>query len=211
MVSTSFSHCSWMTLFQAWGKNWSWWLVNIPGVFNGAWVWSLDWPWRGIELGVFQFTLRLTQLLAWGIALLKKTVLNAFYSITIVKIWKKIFWSGNILRSWIWLVYSTALLFRQALGKVYEVLKDKDQRAIYDEQGIVDEESDILTQDRNWEECWRALFPKVGIWLNNLVWMFSLFTDHRLPTCEAAQSFTSYWICYSHAKTLEPYPKPWKY
>ncbi|KAL2101733.1 hypothetical protein ACEWY4_003494 [Coilia grayii] len=51
----------------------------------------------------------------------------------------------------------------QALGKVYEVLKDKDQRAIYDEQGIVDEESDCLDQDRNWEEYWRLLFPKISL------------------------------------------------
>ncbi|XP_012693162.2 dnaJ homolog subfamily C member 9 [Clupea harengus] len=51
----------------------------------------------------------------------------------------------------------------QALGKVYEVLKDEDQRAIYDEQGIVDEESDGLNQDRNWEEYWRLLFPKITL------------------------------------------------
>ena len=49
----------------------------------------------------------------------------------------------------------------QALGKVYAVLSDKDQRAIYDEQGIVDEESDSLDQNRNWEEYWRTMFPKV--------------------------------------------------
>lgn len=47
------------------------------------------------------------------------------------------------------------------LGKAYAVLADKDQRAVYDEQGIVDEESDTLDQDRNWEEHWRRLFPKV--------------------------------------------------
>lgn len=51
----------------------------------------------------------------------------------------------------------------QALGKVYEVLKDKDQRAVYDEQGIVDDESDCLNQDRNWEEYWRLLFPKITL------------------------------------------------
>ncbi|XP_039624998.1 dnaJ homolog subfamily C member 9 [Polypterus senegalus] len=49
----------------------------------------------------------------------------------------------------------------QALGKIYAVLSDKDQRAIYDEQGIVDEESDTLCQDRNWEDYWRLLFPKI--------------------------------------------------
>lgn len=47
------------------------------------------------------------------------------------------------------------------LGKLYAVLSDKEQRAVYDEQGLVDEESDVLSQDRCWEEYWRLLFPKV--------------------------------------------------
>ena len=49
----------------------------------------------------------------------------------------------------------------QVLGKVYAVLSDKEQRAVYDEQGVVDEESDVLSQDRCWEDYWRLLFPKV--------------------------------------------------
>ncbi|KAB5555244.1 hypothetical protein PHYPO_G00031270 [Pangasianodon hypophthalmus] len=51
----------------------------------------------------------------------------------------------------------------QVLGKVYAVLSDKDQRAVYDEQGVVDEELDSLNQDRNWEEHWRRLFPKITL------------------------------------------------
>ncbi|KAG5280339.1 hypothetical protein AALO_G00087990 [Alosa alosa] len=51
----------------------------------------------------------------------------------------------------------------QVLGKVYDVLKDKDQRAVYDEQGTVDEESDCMNQDRDWEEYWRLLFPKISL------------------------------------------------
>ncbi|XP_061088291.1 dnaJ homolog subfamily C member 9 [Conger conger] len=51
----------------------------------------------------------------------------------------------------------------QALGKVYAVLSDKEQRAVYDEQGTVDEECDSLGQDRNWEEYWRLLFPKITL------------------------------------------------
>lgn len=47
------------------------------------------------------------------------------------------------------------------LGKLYAVLSDKEQRAVYDEQGVVDEESDVLSQDRCWEDYWRLLFPKV--------------------------------------------------
>lgn len=50
----------------------------------------------------------------------------------------------------------------QVLGKVYAVLSDQEQRAVYDEQGLVDEDSDILRQDRCWEDYWRLLFPKVA-------------------------------------------------
>uniref|UniRef100_A0A8D0G656 DnaJ homolog subfamily C member 9 n=1 Tax=Sphenodon punctatus TaxID=8508 RepID=A0A8D0G656_SPHPU len=51
----------------------------------------------------------------------------------------------------------------QILGQVYAVLSDQEQRALYDEQGIVDEESDTLSQDRDWEEYWRLLFKKVTV------------------------------------------------
>ncbi|XP_030011824.1 dnaJ homolog subfamily C member 9 [Sphaeramia orbicularis] len=51
----------------------------------------------------------------------------------------------------------------QVLGKLYAVLSDKEQRAVYDEQGIVDEECDALSQDRCWEDYWRLLFPKITV------------------------------------------------
>nr|XP_003226484.1 PREDICTED: dnaJ homolog subfamily C member 9 [Anolis carolinensis] len=51
----------------------------------------------------------------------------------------------------------------QILGKVYAVLSDKEQRALYDEQGIVDEESSVFTQEHNWEEYWRLLFKKISV------------------------------------------------
>ncbi|XP_076142036.1 dnaJ homolog subfamily C member 9-like isoform X1 [Alosa pseudoharengus] len=51
----------------------------------------------------------------------------------------------------------------QVLGKLYAVLSDKEQREVYDEQGIVDEENDSLDQNRNWEEYWRLLFPKITV------------------------------------------------
>uniref|UniRef100_A0A8C0DF44 DnaJ heat shock protein family (Hsp40) member C9 n=1 Tax=Balaenoptera musculus TaxID=9771 RepID=A0A8C0DF44_BALMU len=53
--------------------------------------------------------------------------------------------------------------FPQILGKVYSVLSDKDQRAVYDEQGTVDEDSDVLSQDRDWEAYWRLLFKKISL------------------------------------------------
>lgn len=52
-------------------------------------------------------------------------------------------------------------LLLQVLGQLYAVLSDKEQRAVYDEQGVVDEECDVLRQDRCWEDYWRLLFPKV--------------------------------------------------
>ncbi|KAJ0066853.1 hypothetical protein NL108_004833, partial [Boleophthalmus pectinirostris] len=51
--------------------------------------------------------------------------------------------------------------FQVVLGKVYAVLSDAEQKAVYDEQGIVDEEIDTLSQDRCWTEYWRALFPTI--------------------------------------------------
>lgn len=50
----------------------------------------------------------------------------------------------------------------QVLGKLYEVLSDKEQKAVYDEQGVVDEEP-VLNNDRNWEDHWRRLFPEVTV------------------------------------------------
>ncbi|XP_055969491.1 dnaJ homolog subfamily C member 9 [Sorex fumeus] len=51
----------------------------------------------------------------------------------------------------------------QILGKVYAVLSDSEQRALYDEQGTVSEDSDVLTQDRDWETYWRLLFKKISL------------------------------------------------
>lgn len=47
------------------------------------------------------------------------------------------------------------------MGKLYAVLSDKEQRTVYDEQGVVDEEADGLDQDRCWADYWRLLFPEV--------------------------------------------------
>lgn len=52
----------------------------------------------------------------------------------------------------------------QVLGQVYSVLCDKEQKALYDEQGIVDNESDTISQDRNWDEYWRLMFKKVRLY-----------------------------------------------
>ena len=51
----------------------------------------------------------------------------------------------------------------QVLGKLYGILTDKEKRTLYDEQGIVDDEDEIITQDRNWEEYWRLLFHKITV------------------------------------------------
>ena len=49
----------------------------------------------------------------------------------------------------------------QILGKAYAVLSDAEQRAVYDEQGTVDEEGEALRGERDWQEYWRLLFKKV--------------------------------------------------
>ena len=64
----------------------------------------------------------------------------------------------------------------QVLGKLYAVLSDAEQRAVYDETGAVDEESDTLTKERCWEDYWRVLFPTVP-------------PPHRLSTNRALMSF----------------------
>uniref|UniRef100_S4RPP7 DnaJ (Hsp40) homolog, subfamily C, member 9 n=2 Tax=Petromyzon marinus TaxID=7757 RepID=S4RPP7_PETMA len=51
----------------------------------------------------------------------------------------------------------------QLLGKAYTLLKDKDTRAAYDEHGTVDEESDVLSQDCDWEQYFRMLFKKITV------------------------------------------------
>ncbi|XP_071319042.1 dnaJ homolog subfamily C member 9-like isoform X2 [Trachinotus anak] len=34
---------------------------------------------------------------------------------------------------------------------------------MYDEQGVVDAESDSLKEEQNWDEYWRLLFPKITL------------------------------------------------
>ncbi|XP_075389840.1 dnaJ homolog subfamily C member 9 isoform X2 [Tenrec ecaudatus] len=51
----------------------------------------------------------------------------------------------------------------QILGKVYAVLSDREQRAVYDEQGAVDEDAAVLQQERDWEAYWRLLFKKISL------------------------------------------------
>ena len=40
----------------------------------------------------------------------------------------------------------------QTLGRIYSILTDKDKRAIYDEDGTIDEESSIFDQVLNERE-----------------------------------------------------------
>lgn len=42
------------------------------------------------------------------------------------------------------------------------MLSDAEQRAVYDEQGTVDEEGEALRAERDWQEYWRLLFKKVS-------------------------------------------------
>ncbi|NXC51318.1 DNJC9 protein, partial [Penelope pileata] len=51
----------------------------------------------------------------------------------------------------------------QILGKAYAVLSDAEQRALYDEQGTVDEEGEALRAERDWQEYWRLLFKQITV------------------------------------------------
>uniref|UniRef100_A0A8C9FCH1 DnaJ homolog subfamily C member 9 n=1 Tax=Pavo cristatus TaxID=9049 RepID=A0A8C9FCH1_PAVCR len=51
----------------------------------------------------------------------------------------------------------------QILGRAYAVLSDAEQRAVYDEQGTVDEEGEALRAEQDWQEYWRLLFKKITI------------------------------------------------
>ncbi|KAH9491415.1 DnaJ sub C member 9 [Bulinus truncatus] len=53
-----------------------------------------------------------------------------------------------------------ATLKFQILGQVYNILSDDDRRAEYDQTGTIDEVS--ADQDRDWEQYWRLLFPKIS-------------------------------------------------
>ena len=46
----------------------------------------------------------------------------------------------------VWCGCSLCYLRMQTLGKIYSVLTDKDKRAIYDEDGSIDEESSVFDQ-----------------------------------------------------------------
>jgi len=52
----------------------------------------------------------------------------------------------------------------QCVGAVYSVLSDTERRGLYDETGEVEDEMDPLKDtDKDWEEYWRVLFPKVTL------------------------------------------------
>jgi len=49
----------------------------------------------------------------------------------------------------------------QCIGAIYALLSDASRRGLYDECGEVDDENDPLREDKDWEEYWRILFPKI--------------------------------------------------
>ncbi|XP_069687583.1 dnaJ homolog subfamily C member 9 [Periplaneta americana] len=50
----------------------------------------------------------------------------------------------------------------KVLGKIHSILSDKEKRAIYDESGDFDEESDEMVE-RDWSEYWRMLFKPITV------------------------------------------------
>lgn len=52
----------------------------------------------------------------------------------------------------------------QVLGQIYGILSNMERRALYDEDGTIDEDDDaVFTRDRNWTDYWRVLFKKVTV------------------------------------------------
>jgi len=51
----------------------------------------------------------------------------------------------------------------QCVGAVYSILSDDNRRGLYDDCGEVDDENDPLQQNKDWEEYWRVLFPKITL------------------------------------------------
>ena len=52
----------------------------------------------------------------------------------------------------------------QCVGAVYAILSDDERRGLYDDTGEVEDEMDPLQdKDKDWEEYWRFLFPKVTL------------------------------------------------
>ncbi|XP_073837091.1 J domain-containing protein CG6693 [Musca autumnalis] len=48
------------------------------------------------------------------------------------------------------------------LSKLYQILTDKDKRALYDEQGIIDDDDDNLEGKlNNWLEVWQKIFKPI--------------------------------------------------
>lgn len=51
----------------------------------------------------------------------------------------------------------------QSLVKLYGVLSDKEQRAVYDEQGVVLDDEDRIDSDKETYEYWRQRFSKITV------------------------------------------------
>ena len=50
----------------------------------------------------------------------------------------------------------------QVISRTYEVLSDTEKRAVYDETGTILDETDGLTDDKDWQKYWRMLFKKIS-------------------------------------------------
>uniref|UniRef100_UPI00358FE42D dnaJ homolog subfamily C member 9-like isoform X2 n=1 Tax=Myxine glutinosa TaxID=7769 RepID=UPI00358FE42D len=51
----------------------------------------------------------------------------------------------------------------QVLSKAHAILSNNEQRALYDEQGIVNERCDAIQQVKNWDQYFKHLFKKVNV------------------------------------------------
>jgi len=49
----------------------------------------------------------------------------------------------------------------QTLAKVHFVLSNAEQRSVYDDTGCVEDEDSVFEQNRDWDNYFRTLFPKI--------------------------------------------------
>lgn len=92
------------------------------------------------------------------------------------------------------------------LSKLYQTLTDKDKRALYDEQGIIDDDDENLEGKlNNWLELWRKLFkPLTEEDINNYE---KSYVGSELEKTDIKKAYLNGKGCINHMINLVPFMK----
>lgn len=92
------------------------------------------------------------------------------------------------------------------LSKLYQILTDKDKRALYDEQGIIDDDDDNLEGKlNNWLELWRKLFkPLTNEDINNYE---KSYVDSELERADIKKAYLGGKGCINYMINCVPFMK----